>query len=412
MLNHQVEFINSDKQYPALTGGLGSGKSDGAISRILKQKYKYKNLNQLYLLPTYDLVNLMALPRFEEELTKIGQPYKLNKSEYKITLEDKGDIIFRSMERPERIVAFEVADAIIDELDTLKKVKAEYIYRKVSERTRSLKPDGAKNTIGVVTTLDGGVNGFMYDLYNEPKSEQYHRVKASTYDNPYLPDGYIEQIEANYDPIMAKMYLMGEFVSLNTNRIFHYFNRKTHNTDREIRSTDTLHIGLDFNIEACAAVVWIIENGIPKAIDEFLSFDTYDVINNTNKRYNTQNITFYPDASGGARSTNASQSDIQILVEAGFNINTPSKNGAIRDRINSVNALLSKDKLEVNTRKCPRFTNALENHAYNDKGEPEKFSEHKAGAIDDWTDGGTYTIVRLFPIHNQRTQTVSRRSVI
>lgn len=347
----------------------------------------------------------MSMPRIEEELSKIGQPYKLNKADYKIHVEGKGDIIFRSMERPERIVAYETADAVIDELDTLKPDKAEFVYRKITERTRAKKHDGKPNTVAVVTTPDNGISGFVFKLYGKPKTDEYHLIKASTYDNPFLPPEYIEQIKANYDETLAELYLNGEFVSLTHNKVYHYFSRVKHHSDRTILPSDILHIGLDFNIGACCAVVYIREGDKMVAVDEFISYDTREIIINLKQRYQNR-IMLYPDASGDNRSTNSSQSDIALLREAGYTINAPSTNGAVRDRVNATNNLLSKDRLLVNTGKCKNFTFALESQGYTDKGEPEKFNVHKDGAIDDWNDSGTYPIARIYPI-NRNSFTVS-----
>ena len=341
----------------------------------------------------------MAMPRIEEELTKINQPYKLNKADYKIHVEGKGDIIFRSMERPERIVAYETGDCVVDELDTLKPDKAEFVYRKITERTRARKHDGRPNTVAVVTTPDNGISGFVYKLYGKPKSDEFHLIKASTYDNPFLPPEYIEQIKSNYDEALAELYLNGEFVSLTHNKVYHYFDRKRHHSDRTIQPNDVLHIGIDFNIGACASVVYVRDQDKLIAVDEFVSYDTREMIINI-QRYKNR-VMLYPDASGYARSTNASQSDIAMLKEAGLQINAPAANGAVRDRVNATNNLLSKDRLLVNTTKCPQYTFSLESQGYDDKGEPEKFKDHKDGSIDDWNDAGTYPCARIYPV--QRT---------
>lgn len=385
VLKSQIEFAYSKAKFPAMIGGLGSGKSAGAMYRVLHLLFRDR-CNIGYFLPTYDLITLMALPRFEAELMRLGVPHRLNKSEYKITIHGKGEIIFRSMDRPERIVAFEIGHAIVDELDTLPKEKASYIYRKIKERTRQ--QINAHNTIGIVTTPDQGFNGHVYELYGETEDPEYHLVKASTYDNHYLPDDYTDQIISSYDEELARLYLQGEFVSLSHDKVYHFFDRERHHTDREVKDGEPLHIGLDFNVGACAGVVFVREQNKLIAVAEFLSRDTYDMVNNIHKLFPNRNITLYPDSSGRANRTNASRSDIQILQDAGFTINAPKANGAVKDRVNSVNALFSHDRLMVNTLACPRLTHALEVQGYDDKGEPEKFNEHKGGAVDDWCFSG------------------------
>ena len=52
----------------------------------------------------------------------------------------------------------------------------------------------------------------------------------------------------------------------------------------------------------------------------------------------------------------------------------------------------------VNKYKARKTYEALQVHAYDEKGKPQKFNEHKGGAIDDYTDAFGYIIVRMYPI--------------
>ena len=393
LLPAQKKFVTSKAPHPAICGGLGSGKSAAATMRLILLMLDDTGINTLMGMPTYDLLRLRAIPGVEQDLDKIGVAYKTNKSEYSIEIIGYGFIYFRSYDRPERWVAFECAHTILDELDTLPKDKAEIVWRKASERTRQ-KCKGI-NTLANVTTPDQGINGFTYAKWGKNPDKGYELIKASTIDNFYLPDGYIDQITANYDPIMADAYLRGEFVSFNKNKVYHFFKREKHHTNREIKENERLYIGLDFNIGGCCAVVFVIENNNPIAVDEFVSHDTMDVINNLVK-YNGHNITLYPDASGRNSRTNAAHSDVQLLEQASYAVDAPDANPFVRDRINAVNSLFSHDRLMVNTNKCPEFANSLDMQGYDDRGEPEKFKEHPA--IDDWNDAGGYFLNRKYPI--------------
>lgn len=366
-----------------------------AILKLLQNK----GCNIGYYMPTYDLLKLRAMPGVEEDLTTIGLSFKTNKADYSVSVDGYGSIIFRSYDRPERIIAYETADSIVDELDTLPKDKAALVWRKISERNRQKKADNEPNTIACVTTPDQGYSGFIYEKWYKKKQSGYEVIKAPTYSNPYLPDGYIEQIRANYDPLLAEMYIEGEIVSLNDKKVYHFFNRETHHTNEVIKHGEQLHIGLDFNVGGCCAVVFVIREGKkPMALDEFVSHDTHDFCNNLS-RYKGNKIIVYPDASGKAGSTNASASDLDIIRREGFQINAPEKNPFIRDRINVMNNKLSKVELYVNTDKCPEFTNALEVQGYDKNNDPEKFKEHPS--IDDWNDAAGYFMHRRFNILTQ-----------
>jgi len=306
----QKQFCTTTEPYPAIIGGLGSGKSRGGTMRAIIKLLQYKGFNVGYYMPSYDLLRLRAMPGVEEDLATIGLSYTLNKSEYSIKVHGYGSIIFRSYDRPERIIAYETAHSIVDELDTLKKEKAALVWRKISERNRQ--ECGSPNTIGCVTTPDQGFNGFIYQKWYKQKQAGYQIIKAPTYSNPYLPDGYIEQIRANYDALLADMYIEGEIVNLSDKKVYHFFDRNKHHSSRVIKENDHLHITIDFNIGGCCSNVYVIENNNPIAVDEFVSHDTYDFINNLT-RYKNHKITVYPDASGKSNRTNATLSDIQII---------------------------------------------------------------------------------------------------
>ena len=394
----QEDFVFCPDPFPAMVGGLGSGKTMAGSTRILIRMLQEPGINCAHYLPTYDLLRLRAIPGMEDLLEQLRIPYKTNKQEFSIDVIGYGSIIFRSYDNPARIVSYEVAHSIVDELDTLPKEKAELVWRKVSERNRQ-RCKGV-NTIGNVTTPDQGYSGFTDAKWGKNPTPGYRVIKAATSSNPYLPEGYVEQIRSNYDPLLADMYLSGEFVSLSRNKVYHFFDRKKHHNPRLLKDSDSyLHIGLDFNIGGTCATVWLIENNKPIAVDEFTSHDTADFINRCQPyRRQGRTITVYPDASGRSGSTNASLSDIAMLSQShtGLRVDAASANPPVRDRVNCVNALLAHDRMSVNTDKCPNLTHALEAQGYDKKGDPEKFDAHPA--IDDWVDGAGYFLHRKFPI--------------
>lgn len=414
---------------------LGSGKSDAGVNRAIKLKLDTPKANIGYYLPTYDLIDLMAIPRFEEILQRLELPYKINKSKYRIDIDGYSSIILRSMQNPERIVAYETSDAVLDELDTLKKDDAQMIWRKVSERTRAYKENNKPNTMSVVTTPDMGDTGFVYSRWGGDlsinnteivednngvmvKHVAYHLVKASTYDNIFLPKGYVNQIKQNYDPVLVDLYLSGEFVSLNQNKVYYCYDKQKHDTDMTEDEHNYIMIGLDFNIEACCFGVYVREKIMDRKSDyyglyryylvrEGFGFDTLDVIQKVINLYPDKKVEFFPDASGNNRSTNASQSDVALIREAGFKVNAPLQNGAVRDRVISTNTLFSQGRLLVNSSRCPNSSNAFKSQGYNKKGEPEKYDDHQGGSIDDYNDANTYPIVRLEGIARPKTMVKS-----
>lgn len=95
--------------------------------------------------------------------------------------------------------------------------------------------------------------------------------------------------------------------------------------------------------------------------------------------------------------------DLSIINNAGLSIKFGKSNLAVKDRINTTNTtnttnamLLNANKerrMFVNPQKHPRFTEALEQQAYDKNGAPDKYN-----SLDYIIDAGTYPIVRLYPI--------------
>ncbi len=402
LLHHQGEFIFSKATNPAIVGGLGSGKTQAGTERIQKLMLDDNQANFLYLMPTYDLLNLRAIPGMQEQLDRSGITYTLNKSSKEISVNGYGKIYFRSYDKPEKIVSFEVADAIVDEIDTINKEKASLVWRKISERVRQKTKKGY-NTIACVTTPDQGLSGFVYDRWVKNVSKGYELIKASTYDNPFLPDGYTDQILANYDPILADLYLKGEFVSLTQNKQFWAFNREKHHSNIILNDDDTLiSYAIDFNVGGTCFVFFKRDGDKLIAVKEGVGQNTPDALTKIDGLSTAKKVCF-PDATGDNDSANADVTSLGLISSHPHNhrINAPKANPSVKASINAVNNLLSKDRLLVNTLQCPMLTEALESLGYDDKNKPEKSDQHPAP--DDFGDLTRYICNRLYPVRRPTT---------
>lgn len=177
----------------------------------------------------------------------------------------------------------------------------------------------------------------------------------------------------------------------------HRFNKDTHITDKTVHDFHVLDIGIDFNIGGCVAVVECEDSdGISHIVEDFYAYDTENMIIELQNRYPSKQITLYPDASGGNRTTNSTESDIDMLRGAGFYCIVPESNGATSTRYNACNRRLMNNLILVNPDTAQKTYEALQLHAYDDKGMPEKFTTHPD--VDDYTDSFGYVIGRKYPI--------------
>ncbi|KKC39522.1 hypothetical protein WH87_04835 [Devosia epidermidihirudinis] len=390
----QLQFASAKDQFPAFVGGFGSGKTHAAIARALALKLQYPGQNIAYYLPTYDLVSTIGFPRFAETLDDMLIPFRVNKNAKVIDLGAFGQIIFRTMDSPERIIGYEVADSIVDELDTLPLEKARGAWNKIIGRNRQKKPDGSLNTVAVATTPEGF--RFVYERWQKSPANGYRIIKASTYSNSKnLPAGYIESLRDSYSTNLLAAYLDGEFVNLTSGSVYTEFDRKRHHTAATIQPGETLHVGMDFNVQHMAAVIFVLRDGKPYAAQEYTDMlDTPATITLLKERHAGHPIFVYPDASGQNRKSNkASDSDIALLKQAGFRVCVNPSNPAVKDRVLAVNGLLKADGVGINTDTCPTLVEALEKQAYDKNGEPDK-----SGGLDHVIDAAGYFIAYKFPI--------------
>jgi hypothetical protein len=148
-----------------------------------------------------------------------------------------------------------------------------------------------------------------------------------------------------------------------------------------------------------SAVVAIRQSNTLLVIDEISgAHDTDALAQEIKRRYPDHRTYVYPDASGGNRSTNASQTDIQILESYGFSNQSPKSNPSVRDRVAAVQALLENGKSQIRlqvSETCKRMIECLELQSYNEKGDPDK-----DGGYDHMNDALGYVIWREFnPLH-------------
>lgn len=388
----QVEFVNSSARYPAFVGGFGSGKTHALILRSMALMIN-QPADIAFYMPTYGLIKDVLYPRFRELLSNAGISHRINAQDH--TLYALGRrVIFRSLDNPDKIIGYEVGHSLVDELDTMPTEKARRAWQMIIARNRQ--KGAGMNTAAVGTTPEGF--RFVYERWQRKPGDDYELIRAPTYSNPHLPEGYVQTLRDSYDERLLEAYLEGQFVNMRSGTVYGSYDRAAHRSDERASDVEPLYVGMDFNVQKQAAVIYVIrkdEHGdVWHAVDELRDMlDTPECIRVMRLRYPGNRIICYPDATGRATSSrNASESDISLLKEAGWAIRAKKTNPQVRDRVNAMNRAFEKGRLMVNDEACPRFAECLEQQAWRN-GEPDKTSD-----FDHQNDAGGYPIAYEMPI--------------
>lgn len=394
-------------KFKAFVAGFGSGKTWVGGSGLCQHFWEYPKINAGYFAPTYGQIRDIFYPTIEEVAHDWHLSVKIKEANKEVEVYEgrlyRGTIKCRSMDKPADIVGFKIGKGLIDELDILKKEKAETAWRKIIARMR-YKVDDLPNGIDVTTTPEGfkfTYERFVKSLRDKPElSAMYGLVQASTYENELnLPGDYIPSLFESYPPQLIDAYLKGQFVNLNAGCVYPSFDRKLNHTGERIEQGEALHVGMDFNVNQMAAALNVIRDNQPRTLSELTGVrDTPEMCRILKERYPQRQIVIYPDASGqNTSSKNASESDLSILRQAGFNVRVNSTNPAVRDRILSCNAMLENAEGQrrwlINTDECPNLTESLEQQAYDKNGEPDKNS-----GLDHIIDAAGYFITNRYPV--------------
>jgi hypothetical protein len=398
----QLAFVADDQtQIIGISAGYGAGKTRALAAKAVTLAAANQGFIGCVMEPTGPLIRDIWQNDFENFLEAYEIPYTFRASplpEYMLHLPG-GDtkILCRSFENWSRIIGLNLAWVLADEIDTVNPSIANKAFPKILGRLRS----GNVRQFGAASTPEGF--RWMWTTFGseQAKDRQDRKlIKMRSADNPHLPPDFIERLEANYDPNLLKAYLDGEFVNLTTGTVYDRFDRTKHvissvpDTDRE-----PLRIGVDFNVGNMSAIIGVKLANNLLVIDEISgAHDTDALAQQIKTRYPTRRIYIYPDASGGNRSTNATQTDIQILESYGMSNQSPRANPPVRDRVAAVQALLENGKGQVRlqvSHTCKRLIECLELQCYTEKGDPDKDAGH-----DHMNDALGYLIWREFnPLH-------------
>jgi hypothetical protein len=391
-----------------LCAGFGAGKTLSSGLKSVHLSYLNSGYQGAVYSPSHGLAMDTMVPaiEFALELMPIRWEYRASPLPKFIVYwgdENPSEILVRSFENWQKIRGLNLAWAIVDEIDVVNRKISDQALRLLMGRIRT----GNVRQLAFSSTPEGF--GLMYDFFvTDAKKGDRRIIHAKTTDNPHLPPDYLQDLLANYPANLVDAYINGQFVNLMTRTAYHAFDRVRNNSFESVQPNERLHIGQDFNVGKMASVVYVERDKKYHAVDEFFGMqDSSHTIESINEKYPNHSKFLYPDVSGNQRHTSASQTDLSLFSQAGFQIIRGTTNPAIKDRVNAMNTGflngLGEIQLFVNVLRCPNLTRCLEQQAIGADGKPEKKND-----LDHLPEAAGYAAYRLLPINRQSSFGSSR----
>lgn len=223
----QAEFLwhvkyNPWVRYLWYVGGFGSGKSLTLCEAGLELSRMFPGNRGLLARNTYeDLKNTTMKTFFESVPSDLILDY--NKVDKRVLIDtgaEPSEILFGGLDDIERLKSLELGWFGIDEVDEV----AETTFVVLTGRLRRQQ---AKKRMGMIASNSEGKN-WTWRRFVEEARKQYIWMRASSYENiEHLPEGYIDEMIANFPPDMIERYIFGGF-NVFQGMIYPEFNRELH----------------------------------------------------------------------------------------------------------------------------------------------------------------------------------------
>ena len=342
LLPFQYKFLTSTAKFAWLCAGLGAGKSYALSHYIIKRMLTNPETTGLVCAATYGQLRDSILTELFRQLDLMGLKYSYSTLTGFLQLHANGARVKTfSLENYEVLRGIEVGWIAIDEACLAK----EDAYKVAIGRLR------CKHSKALECRIVSTPKGFdyLYERYcGDNRLSGHELIHATAFDNPYLPEGYIESLAANYDKRMYRQEVLAEFVSNAEGTVYHAFDTAIHVKPVQRIVGLPILVGMDFNVNPMTAVLGNYVDNQIRVFDELYlpNSNTFAMRDEIKKRYG-QNVTIVPDATGRARKTSATKSDHTILREAGFTVKVKKKNPPVENRYNTVNARLKENRLLV-----------------------------------------------------------------
>jgi hypothetical protein len=375
----------------AIITGYGGGKTYAGCMDLLKVSAINKNVPNLYIEPTYQMIKDILQPQLISILEENSIPYELNKSEHNFYLPLWNGIIWlRSGDKPEKIKGINAGVIGIDEPF----IQDEEIYKIAISRARH--PEAKVK--GVFLTGTPEQLNWGYELLFEKTPAGTKIYQGTTYDNiSYLGQAYIDNLLQNYSEKEIESYVKGKFVNLTTGNVYYTFTDENIIDSFSYMNYRPLEISCDFNVDLMTWNIGQELNGKDYIFDfvELEGQANTELLCNMLKNKYPQHkggFIFYGDIAGNQRSPQTSRTNWSIIRE-NFKDAEVYYQGVrnIKERIDPFNARIKNSQGIINwycTKNCKRLIKDLRQVTWE-----HLLNKNKAKKLTHVSDGESYKML-------------------
>lgn len=421
MWRHQREWWALPNFIRGLVTGYGGGKTMSLAKRMISLSLENAPVPVVTVSPTYPMALTTIVQSIVELLDgkasgsgwvwgengpewhpELELKWHLFRSQpYRFEIEYRGraaTILCMSGEKPDRLKGSNIGAAGIDEPF----MQSKAVFEQIVARVRH--PNAKRREINITGTPEGVV-GWGYELFEGELRGKHDvgLVQCSSRENLALPDGYVDRMDSSFDATAKAAYVDGKFVNMASGCVFHAFDATVNIADEQPPAHAEWGCGMDFNVNPMAFCVFWRSGDRIHFVEEFElpNSDTPDACSLLRERY-PQVDDIYPDASGKNRSTKAprGESDFSHIRDAGYMIQAPRANPALRDRFNSANGALRHRRVTISP-KCRKLRTYLMAYSH------EEMHREEQKAMSHLLDAWSYPIHFLMPATKAAATTVS-----
>jgi hypothetical protein len=388
----QKEVFTSEARFRVLITGRRFGKTFLALNELAKFS-RYPKKKVWYIAPTFRMCKDIMLDPLVEKMTKHKWISKVNYSDLTITLKNKSLIQLRSSDNFNSLRGVGLDFICIDEFsDVDERAWFEVLRPTLSDKSR----EGSALFLGTPR----GFGNWSYNLYTRQDNDKnWQSFQYTTLDGGQVSQSEIDQAKNDLDDRTFRQEYMASFEKY-SGQIYYNFDREQNVIEQYAPTTNSIHIGIDFNIDPVSAVISEVKQDDLYVYDEIViySSNTDELVEEINNRYSGKHIFVYPDPASKQRKTSAGgRTDLSILKNAGYNVRVRNAHPLIRDRINAVNTKLKNAK-GVRTlfiaNNCKNVIKSIERQIYKEGTSlPDKENNY-----DHMNDALGYLVEFLYPI--------------